>query len=95
MQEAISDARGGGHSGSSGLAGASAVGTGAGLTGAGAAGAAGLTSGQRDPSGHGAGAGEKGMLAQPQHETGLTSELERRAQKAGTHAAGFGTHGNE
>lgn len=78
-----------------GTAGAGAYGASSGHGSSGHGGAAGLTSGQRDASGHGAGAGEQGMLAQPQYETGLTSELERRAQKSGTHAAGFGTHGNE
>ncbi|KAK9896389.1 hypothetical protein P389DRAFT_171539 [Cystobasidium minutum MCA 4210] len=103
MTEATRDASGH-HDGSSSSrmgagAGAAAIGTGAGLGAAGASsgnhgGSSGLTSGSRDASGHGAGAGEKGMLSQPQYETGLTNELERRAQQAGTHAAGFGSHGN-
>lgn len=86
MREAMDDASGN-RSGAGGL------GAGAGAAAVGTAGASGL--GASSTSGHGAGAGEKGMLAQPQHETGLTNELERRAQKSGTHAAGFGTHGNE
>ena len=94
LREAMSDAQGHNTRSSGGLGSSGALG-GAAAVGTGAAGAAGLTAGQRDPSGHGAGAGKDGMLAQPQYETGLTSELERRAQKSGTHAAGFGTHGNE
>ena len=78
----------GSHSHSSGGLGAAGAGAGA------AGGVAGLTAGQRDPSGHGAGAGDKGMLAQPQHATGLVGELERRAQASGTHVAGFGSQGN-
>lgn len=76
--------------------------------GAGAAATAGQQSGQQHHdnsnntglTGHdnttGGGDNRQSILADPSHpDNVLVEELERRAQKSGTHAVGFGTHGDE
>lgn len=53
----------------------------------------GLSSGTGGQGGPG---GDSSLLAKPTHSgSKLVGELEERAQKAGTHAAGFGSHGKE